>query len=65
MPDDNEALLIQRMSLVVNGGPEWIGKDGDGFVEGDAVLLEVGGGFVGVELEAQRGKFMRWLSVPF
>lgn len=56
LPDDNEALLVERMSLVVNGGPEWIGEDGDGFIEGDAVLFEVGGGFGRVELEAQRGE---------
>ena len=29
-------------------------RNGDGFVEGDAVLLEVGGGFRRIELEAQR-----------
>jgi hypothetical protein len=36
-----------------------------GLAKRSVVLLEVGGGFVGVELEAQRGKFMRWLSAPF
>ena len=39
----------------MNGGPEWIGEDGDRFVEGDAVLLEIGGGFGRVELEAWHG----------
>ncbi len=48
-------MLIQRMKLVVNGGSEWIGEDSNGFVEGDAVLFEVGGSFGWIELEAWHG----------
>lgn len=42
------------MKLVINSGPEWIGEEGDGLVE-DTLLLEFGGGFDWVELEAWQG----------
>ena len=36
---------------VGNDGAEWVGEDGDRFVEADVVLFEVGGGFARVVFE--------------
>jgi hypothetical protein len=51
----DEAVLVFGVLVVGKGGAEGVVEDGGSFIEGDAVLFEVGGGFGWVELEAWHG----------
>jgi hypothetical protein len=48
LTDDKETLLLPRVLRVNGDRAEWVGKDGDGFVEADAMLAKVNGSFARV-----------------
>jgi len=52
------------MKLVMDGGSKRIGEDGDGFVEGDAMLLRLAAALAGSNSKLRGGKFIRWLWMP-
>ena len=49
--DGDEARFVERVLVVGEGRSEWVFEDGHGLSEGDAVLLQVAGGLLGVVLE--------------
>src|SRR5437867_1172750 len=53
MPDDDLALLLFQVDLIIENRSERVGKNGGRFLEGYSVLLLVGSGFVLIPLELQ------------
>jgi hypothetical protein len=53
--DRDVALLVQRVRWVWKRGREWIVKDGSSLVKVDAMLREVGGGFLWIPLKNHAG----------
>jgi hypothetical protein len=53
------------MSLVVNGGPEWIGETVMASSKETRCFLRLAAAFAGSNSKLRGWKFMRWLSMPF
>jgi len=53
--DDYQAVFVFGVLIVWQGRAQRVGEDSRGFVERDAVLLQIACGFGWIELEAQLG----------
>ena len=54
-------MLVFGVLVVRQGGAERVVEDRYGFIEGDAMLLEIAGGFGRIKLEVEAGECHTWV----